>query len=176
MTKNFFLSLFTVFGLLHISTAAHAMSRHHDGEARIWVKGNDLCLGVDDQYATDGIIFFNRAQVDENQVKLYRIAVSGTDSTLWDYYLPPESMSNGPLLTSSTCLVYGQTISSFITRSPAKPVEAGLYKVMLEAIDHKDRRAWFYTRVCVSNQQGTWTVTPVKVNKNETNPNRFYCE
>jgi hypothetical protein len=175
MTRTFFLSQLIALSFLG-ATSVQAMSRHHDGEARVWSQDDKLCLGVAPTYETDGILFSGTAQVDDNDVRLYAISVSAIDKGVWDTYIPPESSAEGFRVTSDTCISYGQNLAGFVTKTSAQPIKSGLYSVILEAGDQKNRRARFYLKACISNKQNTWSITPANINKRETDSKQFYCE
>ena len=169
MTRNFFLNQIIALSIL-AAAPVQAMSRHHDGEARAWIQDDKLCLGVAPTYETSGFLFSRAAQVDDNDVRLYAISVSAIDKDLWNSYIPPEVSAEGVKITADTCIVYGQDLANLVTKTPAQPLKPGLYSVILEAGDQKNRRARFYTKICLSNSQNTWLIKPVSnSNKGSTN-------
>ncbi|WP_152987305.1 hypothetical protein [Pseudomonas sp. TTU2014-080ASC] len=176
MKKQGLLNLLILLLTCHLAFPAQAMSRHHDGEARVWSQDDKLCLGVAPTYKTGGILFSGTAQVNDNDVRLHAISVSAVDKDMWHAYIPPESSAEGVRVTSDTCISYGQSLAGFTTKTPAQPINPGLYSVILEAGDQKNRRARFYLKACISLTQNTWAVTPAKFNENETGSSRFYCD
>ncbi|MFU7393989.1 hypothetical protein ACM74P_27945 [Pseudomonas aeruginosa] len=158
MTRISFLRLLSIVFAIACVSHVQAMSRHHDGAARVWMQGGRLCLGVGADYEVGGF-FSGTVQVDENQVGLYAIQVSQQQAPAWVQSRPPGTLGAFVRLRSDTCVEYGQAIGSFDTQVPARRLEPGVYEVMLQAGDQKKRRAWFYKRFCLAGKDGEWSVS-----------------
>lgn len=175
MIRNLCLKLTITQALLLTAASTQAMSRYNDGEARAWFQNNKLCLGVKDSYQVGGGFFSRNAKVDENQLKLYGVSIIRNDeAVVWESQSNSET-KQGVNLATNTCITYGDEIENFLTTIPAKKIESGVYSILLRGGDSKARRAWFFTRACVNNKQGIWTVTPVNINEDEAGSNRFFC-
>lgn len=160
----------------HTAPPAIAMSRHHEGEARIWIEDEKICLGPDTRYVFGGYFFPRHAEVDENEVRLYGISISRNDDTyVWETYSQGFELS-GPRLMSDTCLPYGENIETFTTKVPAKEIEPGMYSIMLMARDQKGRRASFFTNKCITGSPGNWSISSVKINEQDLTSSRWSCE
>jgi len=143
-----------VFGFL---CDGNAMSRHHDGEARVWIRNGALCIGADKTYEVPG--FFSRAaRLDQNQVVLYAIQVNGPFAQAWEASTPLGAISSSLRLRPDTCIEYGQPVVSLENQVPPQALTADIYEVLLQAGDQKNRRAWFYKRFCLIGEAGNWSV------------------
>ncbi|WP_152987304.1 hypothetical protein [Pseudomonas sp. TTU2014-080ASC] len=176
MIKNFFLKLLVTQLSLLATLSAQAMSRYNDGDARVWIENNNLCLGVENTYKVGGVFLSRNAQVDENQLTLYGVSISRNDEgVVWENYSNSET-KQGLTLNTSTCIPYGENIDNFATPTPAKNLEPGIYSILLRAGDSKGRRAWFSTTTCLKGSSNAWSVAPAKVNENAVGFARWYCE
>ncbi|MCU1717819.1 hypothetical protein [Pseudomonas sp. 5P_3.1_Bac2] len=178
MATNNKISVFTLIAITYFYMAppTMAMSRHHEGEANIWVKDKGFCLGVDTHYQTEGYFFSRNANVDENEVRLDGISISRNDDTyVWATYSQDQA-TLGPRLTSTTCIPYGEEIQSFNTETPAIEIKPGIYSIMLISHDQKGRRASFYTVKCITGSPASWSIAPVKINEKELGATRWYCD
>ncbi|SHM33637.1 hypothetical protein SAMN05216288_3477 [Pseudomonas punonensis] len=135
----------------------HAMSRHHDGDARVWVRNGVLCIGADETYEVPGF-FSRKARLDQNEVVLYAVQVNRPSVQAWETSTPPGVTSSTLKLRSDTCVEYGEPIVSFENQVPPQPLKPGIYEVLLQAGDQKNRRAWFYKRFCLIGEAGDWSV------------------
>lgn len=143
-----------VFGFL---CDGHAMSRHHDGDARVWVRNGALCLGADETYEVPGF-FSRKARLDQNQVVLYGVQLNHPSAQVWETSTPPGSAGSTLQLRSDTCVEYGQPVAGFENQVPPQALEPGIYEALLQAADQKNRRAWFYKRFCLIGEAGQWSV------------------
>ncbi|CAE6959852.1 hypothetical protein ACI2KX_18805 [Ectopseudomonas khazarica] len=157
MTANCFRSVLLPILALVCVCDGYAMSRHHDGDARAWIRDEALCIGASETYEVPG--FFSRnARLDQNQVELYAVQVNRPSAQAWEASLPPGTTSSTVQLRPDTCIEYGQPVASFETRVPPRALEPGIYEVLLQAGDQKRRRAWFYKRFCLVRSAGNWSV------------------
>lgn len=157
MTANFYRSALLpvlVFGFL---CDGYAMSRHHDGDAHVWIRNGTLCMGPGETYEVPG--FFSRqARLDQNQVLLYAVQVNRPSSQAWETSAPTEAPNSSLRLESDTCIEYGQPIASFSNQVSPQALKPDIYEVFLQASDQKHRRAWFYKRFCLIGEDGNWSV------------------
>ncbi len=143
-----------VFGFL---CDGHAMSRHHDGDARVWIRNGALCIGADETYEVPGL-FSRKASLDQNHVVLYAVQVNRPSAQVWEASTPPGATSSTLRLRSDTCIEYGQPIVSLENQVPPQTLKPDIYEVFLQAGDQKNRRAWFYKRFCLIDEAGNWSV------------------
>ncbi|MGE8361986.1 hypothetical protein [Pseudomonas sp.] len=133
------------------------MSRHHDGEAQVWISNGSLCLGAADTYEVPG--FFSRqARLDQNQVTLYAVQVNRPTYQAWEIATPQELPISSVQLQPGACIEYGKPLAPFSTHVSPRELEPGVYEVLLQAGDQNNRRAWFYKRFCLSGETGDWSV------------------
>lgn len=135
-----------------------AMSRHHDGEAQVWVREGSLCIGASATYAVSGF-FSSKARLDQNQVTLYAVQVNRPAYPAWSTEAPRDTTASSTRLQPGACIEYGKPIASFSTSVPPRELQPDVYEVLLQASDQDNRRAWFYKRFCLSNEAGSWAVT-----------------
>lgn len=134
------------------------MSRHHDGDARVWLREGSLCLGAAGTYKVSGF-FSSTARLDQNQVTLYAMQVNRPSYQAWSAEAPRDTTVSSVQLQPGACIEYGKPIAPFSTTAPPRELEPGVYEVLLQASDQKNRRAWFYKRFCLSSEAGSWAVT-----------------
>lgn len=134
-----------------------AMSRHHDGDAQVWISNGSLCLGAADTYEVPG--FFSRpARLDQNQVTLYAVHVNRPTYQAWEIVTSQELPVSSIQLQPGACIEYGKPLALFSTHVSPRELEPGVYEVLLQAGDQNNRRAWFYKRFCLSGKNGGWSV------------------
>lgn len=143
-----------IFGFL---CDGHATSRHHDGDARVWIHDGALCIGANETYEVPGF-FSRKAHLDQNQVVLYAVQVNRSLTQAWEASTPPGTIGSTVRLRPDTCIEYGQPIASFENQIPPQALEPDIYEVLLQAGDQKNRRAWFYKRFCLIGGPGNWSV------------------
>ncbi|MGE8499017.1 MAG: hypothetical protein ACN6O6_16035 [Pseudomonas sp.] len=136
----------------------HAMSRHHDGDAQVWVRERSLCIGTAATYEVSGF-FPSTARLDQNQVTLYAVQVNRPSYQAWSAQAPRGTTGSSVQLQPGACIEYGKPIALFSTTVSPRELEPGVYEVLLQASDQKNRRAWFYKRFCLSSDSGSWAVT-----------------
>src|SRR5262245_35076052 len=158
MTKHCFPELSGVLFTLLLAGSAQATSRHHDGEAKVWASGTHLCVGVADTYEVGGL-FSRTKQVKDNQVMLHAVSMSRDMSQIWLQSLPPGSDEPGLRMEPGRCIEYGKLPEAFVAKTPAQPLQPGLYELYLMAGDRKSRRAWFYKRFCLARSGEQWRVS-----------------
>ena len=150
----------------------HATSRHHDGEARVWMRDGLLCLGAAETYEVSGF-FSNSARLDQNQVDLYALQVNQPSTQAWELSAPQGMKPSAARLEPEGCIEYGQSLAGLETQTPPRPLTPGVYEVFLQAGDQKNRRAWFYKRFCLAGEAGAWTV---KQARRETGTQSWHCD
>ncbi|AGI26777.1 hypothetical protein H681_24550 [Pseudomonas sp. ATCC 13867] len=146
-------------GLLAVVLAGsvQATSRHHDGEARVWMNGEQLCVGATGTYEVGGL-FSGSTKVADNVVTLHSVSVLRDAKETWAQSVPPGTPGAGLRLVADQCIGYGRLPADFVTSTPAQPLQAGMYEVYLLAGDQKRRRAWFYKRFCLERGGEGWRV------------------
>lgn len=157
MTANYYRRFLLPVLVLGFLCEVHAMSRHHDGDARVWIRNGTLCIGADETYEVPGF-FSRKARLDQNQVELYAIQVNRQSAQIWEASTPPGTMSSNLRLQSDTCIEYGKPVVSFENQVPPQELKPDIYEVLLQAGDQKNRRAWFYKRFCLIGQADNWSV------------------
>ncbi|KJJ98786.1 hypothetical protein UB43_19245 [Pseudomonas sp. 21] len=172
--KRFFLSGSLCLALLSPTLSAWGMSRLFDGDARVWVQGRTLCFGGA-AFKSPGLFFNRTLQVDERQVTVHAIEVAREP---YEPFWSSASIepTRGVPLHSDTCFAYGQAITGFRQKAPARPLEPGLYNVTLGGRDNAGdgQRATFMKTFCLEargagvavidagydEKQGRWVCNP----------------
>jgi len=160
--------------LVLLMPPAWGMSRLFDGDANVWVRGRTLCFGGA-AFKSPGLFFNRTLQVDERQVAVQSIEISREPyEPFWSSVsLEPNQ---GVPLRSDTCFAYGQAITGFREKVPARPLEPGLYNVTLGGRDSAGdgQRATFMKTFCLEargtgvavldagydDKQGRWVCKP----------------
>lgn len=140
--------------LLTAQTSAWGMSRLFDGDARVWVQGRTLCFGGA-AFKSPGLFFNRTLQVDERQVAVYSIDVAREPyEPFWSAV--SNEPNRGVALRSDTCLAYGQAIPGFSEKTPARPLQPGLYSVTVGGRDNAGdgARATFMKTFCLEARAG----------------------
>lgn len=148
--KRFFLCGSLCLALLSPALPAWGMSRLFDGDANVWMQGETLCFGGA-VFKSPGLFFNRTLQVDDRQVAVHSIEVAR------EPYQPFWSSASlepaqGVPLRSDTCFVYGQAITGFHEKVPARPLEPGLYNVTIGGRDRvgDGQRATFMRTFCLA--------------------------
>ncbi|MFJ3264114.1 hypothetical protein ACIPK7_28005 [Pseudomonas sp. NPDC086581] len=160
--------------LLLQTLSASGMSRLFDGDARVWVQGRTLCFGGA-AFKSPGLFFNRTLQVDARQVAVYSIEVAREP---YEPFWASASIepTQGVSLRSDTCFAYGQAIPGFREKTPARPLQPGLYNVTLGGHDSAGdgQRATFMKTFCLEargagvavidagydDRQGRWVCKP----------------
>jgi len=172
--KRFFLCGSLCLALLSPALSAWSMSRLFDGDARVWVEGRRLCFGGT-AFKSPGLFFNRTLRVDERQVAVYSIEVAREP---YEPFWSSASIepAQGVPLRSDTCFAYGQAITGFREKVPARALEPGLYNVTLGGHDSAGdgQRATFMKTFCLEargagvavidagydEKQGRWACKP----------------
>lgn len=172
--KRVFLCGSLCIALLSPALSAWGMSRLFDGDARVWVRGRTLCFGGA-AFRSPGLFFNRTLQVDERQVAVYSIEVAREP---YEPFWSSASIepTQGVPLRSDTCFAYGQAIPGFHEKTPALPLQPGLYNVTLGGRDSagNGQRATFMKTFCLQarsngvavidagydNRLGRWVCNP----------------
>ena len=150
----------------------HAMSRHHDGEARVWVNDGVLCLGAAETYEVSSFLS-SSARLDQNQVDLYALQVNQPSTQAWELSAAQGKKPSAVRLEPGGCIEYGQPLAGLETQVPPRPLAPGVYEVFLQASDQKNRRVWFYKRFCLAGEAGAWMVTQAR---REDGTQSWHCD
>lgn len=173
MKRFFFLGSLGL-SLLVPGLSAWGMSRLFDGDARVWVQGRTLCFGGA-AFKSPGLFFNRTLQVDERQVAVYSIEVAREPyEPFWSSASIEPTL--GVPLRSDTCFAYGQAIPGFREKTPARPLQPGLYNITLGGHDSAGdgQRATFMKTFCLEarsagvavvdagfdDRQGRWVCKP----------------
>lgn len=152
MMKRCFLSGSLCLALLMPALSAWGMSRLFDGDANVWMQGRTLCFGGA-AFKSPGLFFNRTLKVDERQVAVHYIEVSREP---YEPFWSSASIepTQGVPLRSDTCFAYGQAIPGFTEKTPARPLEPGLYSVTVGGHDSRGdgARATFMKTFCLESR------------------------
>ncbi|MBB4866545.1 hypothetical protein HNP46_005450 [Pseudomonas nitritireducens] len=157
------ISIFS-FGICSLQSA-NAMSRLFDGDARVWMQGSTLCFGGA-AFKSPGLFFPRTLQVDERQVAVHYIEVAR------EPYEPFWSAASGEAnqgvpLRSDTCFAYGRAIPGFSEKTPARPLQPGMYNVTVGGRDSAGdgARATFMKTFCLQSRDDELVVVDAGYNE-----------
>lgn len=148
MQRCYLIASLSLVLLMH-QASAWGMSRLFDGDADVWMKDGALCFGGS-AFKSPGLFFNRTLKVDRQRVAVHFIEVYREPyEPLWS-----ASSESGTPLRSDTCFAYGQAIPGFKVKTPARPLEPGMYSVTLGGHDSAGdgARATFMKTFCLDSK------------------------